>query len=126
MSKYPKFNLRIIEAYDVVVNSPKVSAYRAPGAPAAAFAAEQVIDEICRNLSLDPIEFRLLNGARQGTRQIAGPLFGPIGFIETLEAAKNHPHYQNNQDNHPAIEMLCLDSFQIHKFFFALLLLHLL
>ncbi len=27
-----------LDAYDVVVNKPKVAAYRAPGAPAAAFA----------------------------------------------------------------------------------------
>ena len=82
-----------VEAFDVVVNSPKVSAYRAPGAPSAAFAAEQVIDELCEQLSIDPVEFRLLNGAREGTRQVAGPRYGPIGFVETLQAAKDHPHY---------------------------------
>ena len=82
-----------IEAFDVVVNTPKVAAYRAPGAPAAAFAAEQVIDELCEKLSMDPLEFRLLNGAREGTRQIPGPVFGPIGGLEVLQAAKEHPHY---------------------------------
>ena len=82
-----------IEAFDVVVNTPKVAAYRAPGAPAAAFAGEQVIDELCQRLSIDPVEFRLLNGAHEGTRQAAGPVFGPIGYIETLQAAKDHPHY---------------------------------
>ena len=35
-----------VEGYDVVVNRPKSAAYRAPGAPAAAFAAESVIDEL--------------------------------------------------------------------------------
>ena len=35
-----------IDAYDVVVNKPKSSAYRAPGAPNAAFASESVIDEL--------------------------------------------------------------------------------
>ena len=83
----------VVEAFDVVVNTPKVAAYRAPGATAAAFAAEQVIDELCEKLSIDPIEFRLINGAREGTRQVAGPLFGPIGCIETHRAAKEHPHY---------------------------------
>ena len=37
-----------IEAYDVVVNKPKVAAYRAPGSPMAAFATESLIDEIAR------------------------------------------------------------------------------
>ena len=83
----------LIEALDVVVNKPKVAAYRAPGAPAAAFAMEQVLDELCERLGMDPIEFRLLNGAREGTRQATGPVFGPIGFLETLRAAKEHPHY---------------------------------
>lgn len=36
-----------IDGYDIVVNKPKSAAYRAPGAPQAAFAAESVIDEIC-------------------------------------------------------------------------------
>ena len=59
----------------------------------AAFAVEQVIDELCQKVSMDPIEFRLLNSAAEGTRQVTGPTFGRVGFIETLEAAKNHPHY---------------------------------
>ena len=36
-----------VEGYDVVVNKPKTAAYRAPGAPQAAFAGEQVVEEIC-------------------------------------------------------------------------------
>ena len=82
-----------IEGYDVVVNTQKTAAYRAPGSPPAAFAAESAIDELCRKLSMDPIEFRLLNAAREGTRQTAGPMFGSIGNVETLEAAQAHPHY---------------------------------
>ena len=82
-----------IEALDVVVNTPKVAAYRAPGAPAAAFAAEQVIDELCEKLSIDPLQFRLLNAAREGTRQVTGPVFGRIGCVEVLQTAREHPHY---------------------------------
>ena len=40
----------LIDGYDVVVNKPATSAYRAPGATNAAFAAETVIDEICEQL----------------------------------------------------------------------------
>ena len=82
-----------IEAFDVLVNTPKVAAYRAPGAPIGAFATEQVLDELCQKLSIDPIEFRLLNASREGTRQVTGPVFGRIGCVETLEAARDHPHY---------------------------------
>ncbi len=84
----------LIEGYDVVVNTPKAAAYRAPGSPAAAFAAESVVDELCQKLSLDPVEFRLLNAAREGTRQPTGPVFRRIGMVELLQAAREHPHYR--------------------------------
>jgi CO/xanthine dehydrogenase Mo-binding subunit len=82
-----------IEGFDIVVNRPKTAAYRAPGSPAAAFAMETAIDELCEKLNMDPIEFRLLNSAKEGTRRATGPLMPSVGFVETLEAAKNHPHY---------------------------------
>ena len=85
-------NVRV-EAYDVVLNKPKTAAYRAPGAPVAAFAAETVIDELCGKLGMDPLDFRLLNGAKEGTRQINGVRFPRIGYLETIRAAKKHPHY---------------------------------
>ena len=78
-----------IEGFDVVVNTQKTAAYRAPGSPAAAFAAESLIDELCEILSMDPIEFRLLNASKEGTRQAAGPAFRRIGNMEMLQAAKD-------------------------------------
>ena len=81
-----------IEGYDVVVNTQKTAAYRAPGSPAAAFAAESTIDELCEELDIDPIEFRLLNAVEKGTRQPTGPVFRRIGCVEMLKAAKEHPH----------------------------------
>lgn len=82
-----------VEAYDVVLNKPKTAAYRAPGAPAAAFAAETTIDELSSILNIDPLDLRLLNGAREGTRQINGLAFPRIGYLEILESVKNHQHY---------------------------------
>jgi CO/xanthine dehydrogenase Mo-binding subunit len=82
-----------IDGYDVVDNKPKSTAYRAPGAPAAAYAAETVVDELARKLSKDPLEFRLLNAAKEGTRRATGQVNPPIGCIETVEAARSHPHY---------------------------------
>ena len=83
----------LINGYDVVTNKPKTSAYRAPGAPTAAFAMETVIDEICEKIGMDPIEFRLLNGVKEGDRRIDGPVFQRIGLVDVLEATRNHPHY---------------------------------
>ena len=80
--------------YDVVVNRPKVAAYRAPGAPIAEYGAECVVDELAKKLGIDPLELRLKNAAKEGTQTVYGPKFGPVGMIECLEAAKAHPHYQ--------------------------------
>ena len=82
-----------IDGYDVVVNKPKTSAYRAPGSPNAAFATETVIDEICEKIGMDPVEFRLRNASKEGTRRMDGPTYPRIGLVEVLEATKNHPHY---------------------------------
>ncbi len=82
-----------IDGYDVVVNKPRASAYRAPGATNAAFAGEVVIDELCEQLGMDPLEFRALNGAQEGDRRPDGPVHPRIGYLETIEAARNHPHY---------------------------------
>jgi CO/xanthine dehydrogenase Mo-binding subunit len=79
--------------HDVVTNRPKQVAYRAPGAPMAAFAVESVVDELAKKVGMNPLEFRLLNAARQGTKSSYGPTFGPIGLEATLERAKTHGHY---------------------------------
>ena len=55
-----------IEGIDVVVNTQKAAAYRAPGSPVSAFAAESVIDEICEQIGMDPVEFRMRNAAKEG------------------------------------------------------------
>jgi CO/xanthine dehydrogenase Mo-binding subunit len=78
--------------YDVVSNRSKVAAYRAPGAPIGAYATECVLDEVAEALKMDPLEFRLKNAAREGTKAAHGPVFPRIGFVETIEAARAHPH----------------------------------
>ncbi len=84
-----------IEGYDVVVNKPKAAAYRAPGVPAAAFAVESVIDEICQKIGMDPLEFRVKNGSKEGSRRIPGPVLQTVGYLETLTAAMDTQHYKS-------------------------------
>ncbi len=93
MTPYNVANGRI-EGYDVVVNKPKAAAYRAPGVPAAAFAAESVIDEICEKLGMDPLEFRTKNASKEGSRRIPGPVLQKVGYLETLAAAMDTEHYK--------------------------------
>ena len=82
-----------IEGHDVLVNKPKVAAYRAPGAPQAMHAMESALDDMARQLGMDPIDLRLANCAEEGTRAPYGPVFPAIGFRQCLEAAKVHPNY---------------------------------
>ncbi|MDG4889367.1 MULTISPECIES: xanthine dehydrogenase family protein molybdopterin-binding subunit [unclassified Mesorhizobium] len=78
--------------YEVLVNRPKTAAYRAPSAPMAAFAVESAVDELAKEIGIDPVEFRIKNAAQEGTRASYGPVYGPIGIGPTLEAVKEHPH----------------------------------
>ena len=89
-------NVKVV-GLDVVANRPKCNAYRAPGSPIAAFGVESVIDELAGELGIDPVELRLRNAAREGTRAAYGPTFRRIGFEETLQAAKAHEHYGATQ-----------------------------
>jgi len=85
----------LIDAYDVVLNKPKSSAYRAPGAPNAAFASETVIDELAEKLGMDPLELRRKNASHEGTRRADGTVYRKIGYRETVEAAMQTGHYQS-------------------------------
>ena len=91
---FPRPN-SLIDGYDVVVNKPKTEPYRAPGSPNEAFAMEQVINELAEKTGIDPIDLRLLNASKKGTRRAAGPTFPRIGLVEVLTQMKNHPHYKS-------------------------------
>lgn len=83
-----------VDGYDVCVNKPRTNAYRAPGATNAAMAVETVVDEIAARLNMCPLEFRLKNASKQGTRKIDGPVFPVVGLVESLEAIKNSEHWK--------------------------------
>ena len=57
----------LIQGYDVLVNKPKVAAYRAPGAPQSMYACESLIDDLARQLKMDPIDLRLKNAVSDGS-----------------------------------------------------------
>ncbi len=91
----------LIDGYDIVDNKPKIAAYRAPGAPGAAFASETVLDEVAEKLDIDPLELRTMNGAKEGTRRANGIVNPRIGCVETVEAAKNSEHYRTPLESGP-------------------------
>ncbi|MFQ5623411.1 MAG: xanthine dehydrogenase family protein molybdopterin-binding subunit [Paracoccaceae bacterium] len=81
------------QGWNVLTNRPKQAAYRAPGAPMAIYAVESVVDELAQKIGMDPLDLRIRNAARKGTKSSYGPTYKDIGLLATLEAAKAHPHY---------------------------------
>lgn len=77
----------------VFLNMTTTHAYRAPAAPQASFPVESLIDEIAQQLGMDPLELRIRNAARPGDASYFGLPHGEVGFLESLEAAKAHPHW---------------------------------
>lgn len=78
--------------WDVIVNRPKVAAYRAPSAPMAAFAVESTMDIVAEEIGMNAVDFRLKNVAKEGAQAPYGPIYGPIGIEDALKAVKDHPH----------------------------------
>ncbi len=96
MSAFAAYDLANVHTvgWEVMSNRPREAAYRAPGAPMAAYAVESAIDELCRRMELDPLEVRIKNAAGKGTRSSYGPTYGTIGLGAVLDAAREHPHYR--------------------------------
>src|SRR5215510_7928673 len=94
---FTRYNLKNVKtvSYEVVSNRPKVNSFRAPCVPQVVFGVEGVLDELARKIGMDPIDFRLKNAATEGYKTIYGETFGPIGFVETLMAAKACDHYKS-------------------------------
>jgi xanthine dehydrogenase molybdenum-binding subunit len=84
----------LVDGYDVLVNKPKTSSYRAPGATNAALAVECVVDEVAQRCGMDPLDFRIKNASHEGTASVMGPKFPRIGYVEVCEAIKNSEHYR--------------------------------
>jgi len=92
LGSYDVPHQRII-GLDVVVNRPKVAAYRAPGAPAAGYAVEAAIDELAHMLDMEPMEFRDKNATSEGQPRSDGAVHGSVGVKEVITATMQNPHY---------------------------------
>lgn len=95
MSAFAAYDLDAVRTWgwNVLTNRPKEISYRAPGAPQAIYAVESVIDELCQDLNLDPLDVRIKNAAKAGTKSSYGVVFEEMGLLAALEAAKAHPHW---------------------------------
>ena len=93
--RWPAFDIR---AYGVRTNRFGTGSYRGPGAPQAAFAVESLVDELARELDLDPIELRLRNLVDAGDPMVDGDRWPGLGHAEVLTAIQRHPIWQARHD----------------------------
>ncbi len=85
----------LIDSYDVLLNTTRVAAYRAPSSPQALWGVESIMDEAALRFGMDPIDLRLQNAAKEGDRRHDGMTWPRIGLIETLQAAQSSAHYRS-------------------------------
>jgi CO/xanthine dehydrogenase Mo-binding subunit len=83
--RFPHLELR---GYEVLTHKPGNGAYRAPGAVQATFAIESQMDEMARQLGIDPLELRRLNAVREGDPMPNGRPWPKIGLTACLEKLK--------------------------------------
>ena len=92
---WPAFD---IKAYGVRTNRFGVGAYRAPSAPAMAFAIESLVDELSMELGIDPIELRRRNLAAEDSPTVDGEAWAPHGAAEVLDAIEATAAWQARGD----------------------------
>ncbi len=78
----------LLEGTEVLTNKSGTGAYRAPGAPQAAFAIESTVDDLARKLGMDPLELRKKNAVVEGDLRADGERWPLIGLQECLERAE--------------------------------------
>jgi CO/xanthine dehydrogenase Mo-binding subunit len=91
---YKCANVRI-DCYEVLTNKPQGGAYRAPGAPSATFAIESSVDDLARELGMDPLEFRFKNAVETGDPSGSGDPWPNIGLRLCLDQLRAHPAWRN-------------------------------
>ncbi len=86
------------DGYKVYTNNTYTGSFRGFGAPQAIFAAEAQMDEIARKLNIDPLDLRLINMLRPGSRTSTGQLMDEsCGLPECVEAVVNASDYRNKR-----------------------------
>jgi CO/xanthine dehydrogenase Mo-binding subunit len=88
MGSYYRFEHVLLEGAEVLTNKAGTGAYRAPGAVQATFAIESAIDDVARELGIDPLELRRRNAAAEGDARADGTPWPRIGLVECLDKAR--------------------------------------
>lgn len=76
-----------VDAYVVYTNRQPGGGFRGLGIPQVAWAGEQQLDRVARELGLDPVELRRRNLLRDGDVTVTGETLSHVGIGECLERA---------------------------------------
>jgi CO/xanthine dehydrogenase Mo-binding subunit len=87
-----------IDSYAVATNNLTSGGMRGFGTPEVAFAFEQNMDSLAKELGMDPIEFRLKNGMEKDTLMPSGAyIYHEIGLKETITKAAAAANWANRE-----------------------------
>ncbi len=88
MGSFYRWQHVLLEGAEVLTNKTGTGAYRAPGAPQAAFAIESTVDDVAEALGMDPLELRRKNAVQEGDVRADGSRWPRIGLLQCLERAE--------------------------------------
>ena len=86
------------DAYCVYTNNPVGGPYRGFGMCEIHFGIEQNIDEVAKEIGMDPIEIRRVNGLAPGKSTGTGEIMKSCGFLEALDQVAAAIEYDNPCD----------------------------
>lgn len=81
-----------VDAYCLYTNRQPGGAFRALGVPQMAWAGEQQLDRVARELGMDPLELRRRNILQDGDESVPGEVMSAVGAGPCLEAVAEQLH----------------------------------
>jgi CO/xanthine dehydrogenase Mo-binding subunit len=91
-----------IDAFQVYTNRQPGGGFRGLGIPQVAWAGEQQIDRVARELGLDPLELRLRNIYVDGDVSVTGERLAHVGVRECLERAAAAIGWEKSRPSRPS------------------------
>jgi CO/xanthine dehydrogenase Mo-binding subunit len=93
--QFPTFEVR---ASEVLTHKPSIAAYRAPTAPQTFFAIDSQMEQMARELGLDPVEFRMRHLMKEGDPMANGQPWQSNGAKQCLARLAEHPLWKSRAE----------------------------
>ncbi len=87
-----------VDVYGVYTNNMPSGAFRGFGSPQVHFAIESIMDQLAEKLNMDPIDLRLKNALKVGSRTCTNQLLKEsVGLVETIDLARKESHWNKKR-----------------------------